>query len=99
MGALPTGVLQYAAFVEAVPGDAVEAAELADWLFDRGQFPRLDGVDTELLGIEVCVAACSPCHKNQSVPCSSLTQAPLPETTDIPAVSTPSELACSTLEF
>lgn len=53
MGGLPQGALQFAAYKDAEPSDATEAAELAGWLFDRGQFPRLDGVDTEVLGIEV----------------------------------------------
>ena len=53
MGALPQGALQFAAFMDAEPADAAEVAELAGWLFGKGQFPVLDGVDTELLGIEV----------------------------------------------
>ena len=53
MQGLPQGVIQYAAYMDAEPADAAEAAELADWLFGRGQFPKLDGVDMELLGCEV----------------------------------------------
>ena len=53
MGALPGGIVAYAAYMDAEPSDAAEAAELADWLFGRQQFPKLDGVDTELLGCEV----------------------------------------------
>ena len=53
MGALPGGAVEYAAFMDAEAADAAEASELADWLFGKRQFPRLDGVDTELLGCEV----------------------------------------------
>lgn len=53
MGALPGGAVEYAAFMDAEPADAAETKELADWLFGRRQFPKLDGVDTELLGCEV----------------------------------------------
>ena len=53
MSGFPRGVVEYAAFLDAEPADAAEVAELADWLFGRGQFPKLDGVDMELLGCEV----------------------------------------------
>lgn len=53
MSGLPQGVLQFAALKDAEPEEPSEIAELAEWLFGRGQFPVLDGVDTELLGIEV----------------------------------------------
>ena len=53
MGALPGGAVEYAAFMDAEPSDGAEAAELAEWLFGRRQFPKLDGVDMELLGCEV----------------------------------------------
>lgn len=45
--------MEYAAYMDAEPADANEAHELADWLFGRQQFPKLDGVDTEVLGAEV----------------------------------------------
>jgi hypothetical protein len=54
MSGAPAGALQYAAFSDAAPSDAAETLELADWLFGRGQFPKLDDVDMELLGAEVC---------------------------------------------
>lgn len=53
MRALPGGAVEFAAFMDAEPADSAETAELADWLFGRRQFPKLDGVDTELLGCEV----------------------------------------------
>lgn len=53
MNGFPRGTVEYAAFMDAEPADAAEVSELADWLFGRGQFPKLDGVDMELLGCEV----------------------------------------------
>ena len=60
MSGAPAGALQYAAFSDATPCDANEARELAEWLFGRGQFPKLDNVDTELLGAEVRLHLLSP---------------------------------------
>ena len=65
MGALPQGALQYAAFMDAEPADAAEVAELAGWLFGKGQFPVLDGVDTELLGIEVRCTLLTACISSE----------------------------------
>ena len=58
MGALPQGIVQFAALKDAEPEEPSEIAELAQWLFGRGQFPVLDGVDTQLLGIEVAHFLC-----------------------------------------
>lgn len=58
MSGAPGGALQYAAFSDAAPSDPSETLELAEWLFGKGQFPRLDDVDTELLGAEVLRDAC-----------------------------------------
>ncbi|KAG2500913.1 hypothetical protein HYH03_001672, partial [Edaphochlamys debaryana] len=44
--ALPEGLLQYLAFVEARPKVAAETSELASLLFGQGVFPLLDGADT-----------------------------------------------------
>ena len=61
MGALPQGALQFAAFMDAEPADAAEVTELAGWLFGKGLFPVLDGVDTELLGDEVRCTLLTAC--------------------------------------
>jgi len=53
MNGAPAGALQYAAYSDAAPSDAAESLELAEWLFGRGQFPKLDDVDMQLLGAEV----------------------------------------------
>ena len=53
MGGLPEGCVEYAAYMDAEPADAAEAEELAEWLFRRRVCPVLDGVDTQLLGVQV----------------------------------------------
>lgn len=44
----PDSMLLHLAFAAARPADAAEAEELADWLFDRGEMPVLDGADTQV---------------------------------------------------
>ncbi|KAK9792693.1 hypothetical protein WJX73_002523 [Symbiochloris irregularis] len=58
LSGLPSGFIQYAAFVEAQPSNPTEVQQLADYLFGQGSFPTLDGVNTELLGIEVALDEC-----------------------------------------
>ena len=53
MSGYPNGMLQYAAFIEAELDEPAELQDLAEWLFKKGKFPGADGVDTELLGMEV----------------------------------------------
>ena len=54
---LPRGVLQYAAFAAAIPSDVNEMEPLADYLFNKGQFPKLDHVDTEGLAVEFAITS------------------------------------------
>ena len=49
----PSGVVQYAAFLESEVESTSELGELGQWLFGKSKFPLVDGVDTELLGLEV----------------------------------------------
>ena len=56
--ALPTGLLEYAAFIAATPGKSEEIPVLAEYLFGKHQFPLLDKVDCRILGVNYVLSVC-----------------------------------------
>lgn len=58
--ALPAGLLPYAAFCSARPKNAsgAQIEQLAVQLFDKGQFPDIDGVNSEVLALQAAVQQC-----------------------------------------
>lgn len=55
----PEQLLPYLAVVAAAPAVAAETNDLVDYLFTRGEFPELDGVDTWALALRALDRACA----------------------------------------